>query len=130
MAHLLRGEKRIAAGQFREALGDFQTATAIPDNLPVAGRGATDHSSEVAYWTGVAYAGMGDSAKAKESWTKAAGAGETRAGRGGPGRGGAGVMMNPTATYYRALALQKLGRAAEAATLLQDLVRSAEQSLR
>ena len=39
-AHLLRGQKRVAGGQFREALDDFQTATVVPDNLPVAGRGA------------------------------------------------------------------------------------------
>ena len=33
-AYLLRGQRRLGAKQYREALGDFQTATQIPDNLP------------------------------------------------------------------------------------------------
>jgi tetratricopeptide (TPR) repeat protein len=112
-AHLLRGRQRLGAGQFREALADFQASIAIPDNLPVAGRGSLDHSTDAAYWIGMAYESMGDSAKAKESWTKAAATG-------GPG------MMNPVQTYYRARSLQKLGRAGEAAPLFEGLARSTE----
>lgn len=117
-AHLLRGRQRLAARQFAEALADFQRATAIPENLPVAGRGGADSSTEAAYWTGVGFAAMGDSAKARESWTKAATPSE------GPRRGG----INPAATYYRAMALDKLGRGGEGKPLLEELLRFAGRS--
>ena len=122
-AHLLRGRQRLSGGQVREALTDFQTSTVIPDNLPAAGRGGSDHSTETAYWIGVAYEGLSDPARAKEFWTKAAAAGEVRTGR------GSGGVVSAVQTYYRALALRKLGRAAEATGMFQDLVRSAERAL-
>ena len=123
-AHLLRGRQRLASKQPGEALADFPASTTIPDNLPAAGRGAGgDHGIEAAFWTGIAYDALGDRAKAQESWTKAAAAPEVRAGRMGGG------MMNAGATYYRALALQKLGRTSEMKPLLEELIRSAAQSL-
>jgi tetratricopeptide (TPR) repeat protein len=123
-AHLLRGRDRVARNQFQEALTDFQAASAIPDNLPTS-RGGADHGVEAAYWIGVAYEGMGDSANARASWTKAAAPQETGAGRGGR----MGGPLNPARAYYRALALGKLGRESEKRTVLEELIRSAEQSL-
>jgi tetratricopeptide (TPR) repeat protein len=123
-AHLLRGRQRLALKQPGEALADFAASTTIPDNLPAAGRGAGgDHGIEAAFWTGIAYDALGNRAKAEESWTKAAAAPEARGGRMGGG------MMNAGATYYRALALQKLGRTSEMKPLLEELIRSAAQSL-
>jgi tetratricopeptide (TPR) repeat protein len=123
-AHLLRGRDRIVKKQFQEALADFQAAITIPDNLP-SSRGGADHGVEAAYWTGVAYEGMGNSAKASESWIKAVGPQETGMGRGGRMMG----PMNPARAYYRALALGKLGREGEKKTALEELIRSADQSL-
>jgi tetratricopeptide (TPR) repeat protein len=122
-AHMLRGRDRLAAKQLQPALSDFQAATTVPDNLP-AGRGGASHDIEAAYWTGAVYEAMGDSSKARESWTRAAGPPD------GGGRGGRGFAgLNPVPAYYRALALGKLGRQAEMKTALEELIRSAEQSL-
>ena len=125
-AHLLRAQQQIAAKRYREALADLQTATRIPDNLPSAGRGGADHAVEAAYWTGVAYEGLGDGAQANESWTRAAAPPQAgfraRGGRGG--RGGAGLFVNPAPSFYRALALRKLGQAEEAKTILEGLAKS------
>jgi tetratricopeptide (TPR) repeat protein len=124
-AHLLRGQQQLAAGRAREALADFQRATQIPDNLPAGGRGGGDRSVEAAYWTGAAYEGLSDAEHAKEAFTRAATPVET-AGRGG--RGPHAGAMSAAPLYYRALAFQKLGRADEARTTLQDLAKSSAQS--
>jgi tetratricopeptide (TPR) repeat protein len=123
-AHLLRGRDRVGRRQFQDALADFRAATVIPDNLP-SGRGVGDHAVESAYWTGVAYEGLGDSTRAQESWTKAVAPQDGGMGRGGRMAG----AMNPARAYYRALALGKLGREAERKTALEELIRSADQSL-
>jgi tetratricopeptide (TPR) repeat protein len=124
-AHLLRGQQQLAAGRAREALADFQRATKIPDNLPAGGRGGGDRSVEAAYCTGAAYEALGDTEHAKEAWTRAATPVNT-AGRGG--RGPRAAAMSPAPSYYRALALQKLGRADEARAVLQELARPSAQS--
>lgn len=139
-AHVLRGERRLAAKQYREALADFQAATQIPDNLPSArggggGRGAGSGSAEASYFAGAAYDGMGDRDAARQAWTRAA-APEAQGFAGGRGaRGGRGGgmtaprIMNAAQSYYRALALRKLGQADEARTALQELVSAANQAL-
>ena len=124
-AHLLRGQHQLSAGRAREALADFQRATQIPDNLPSGGRGGGDRSTEAAYWTGAACEGLGDAEHARQAFTRAATPADT-AGRGG--RGPRASAMSAAPSYYRALALQKLGRADEARTILQDLARSSAQS--
>ena len=100
-------------------------ATKIPDNLPAGGRGGGDRSVEAAYCTGAAYEALGDAEHAKEAWTRAATPVNT-GGRGG--RGPRGAAMSPAPSYYRALTLQKLGRADEARTILQELARPSAQS--
>jgi len=125
-AHLLRGAKRLAARQYREALVDFQTATKIPDNLP-AGRGGASRSAEANYWVGAAYEGLGNQMTAKMAWTTAVSPSAPAGGRGG--RGGQEGMMNPAQSYYRALAMRKLGQTDEAKTALQALVSGAERTL-
>jgi tetratricopeptide (TPR) repeat protein len=126
-SHLLRAEQRISARQYNDALADLRSATEIPDNLPSArlGFGGSDHAVEAAFWTGVAYEGMGDGAKAKEAWNRAATPAEARGG-GRSGRGGRGGAFapNPAPAYFRALALRKLGREDEAKTALQALAQT------
>ena len=82
-AHILRGRTKLAAGQYREALADFETATKIPDNLPASGAGGNRTNVEIAYWTGLAYEGLGDRQKATSSWTSDA----------APTGGGAGAVQ-------------------------------------
>ena len=73
-AHILRAQKNIQAKRYQEALADLEAAVTIPSNLPLgaAGFGAGARNTEVAWWTGVAYEGLGDHQKAVESWTRAA----------------------------------------------------------
>jgi tetratricopeptide (TPR) repeat protein len=121
-AHILRGQQHLAAKQYKEALSDFQTAVAVPDNLPMRGFGGTGtRSAEVAYLTGLAYDGLGDRAKASESWTQASAppSGEGRRGRSAGG----------DQSYYQALCLQKLGQSDKAKALFQSLVDSGQLAL-
>jgi tetratricopeptide (TPR) repeat protein len=110
-AHLYRGQDRLKAGRYQEALADFQAAVSIPDNLPggnpeFGGRG---NAAEAAYWTGMAYEALGDRAKALEAWNKAA------APTAGP------AARGPQA-YYQALCFEKLGQGDKAKALFEGLL--------
>jgi len=88
--------------------------------------GAGARNAEVAYWTGVAYEGLGDHQKAVESWRRA----EAPAQPGGGRRGGQGGPMGGGAQqYYQALALQKLGQMDQAKTIFAGLVESGKTAL-
>jgi tetratricopeptide (TPR) repeat protein len=123
-AHILRGERMIEAKQYSQALGDFQAALAIPDNLPlgIAG-GAGLHNAEAAYWSGVAYAGLGQHTQATEQWERAAAATPVRR-----RHALAGDLTRKAETYFEGLALQKLGKAEEARAIFQGLVAAGQQA--
>jgi len=84
-AHILRARKEIEATRYQAALADLQDAVTIPSNLPLgaAGFGAATRNAEVAYWTGVAYEGLGDHQKAIESWHRAEAPAQAGTGRRG-----------------------------------------------
>ena len=112
-AHLGRGRQELAAKQFPAALADFQAAKDIPDNLPNDGRGSGGHEAELNYWTGNAYDGLGDKAKAAQSW-KAVQAATAFGGGGGGRRGRGGSLDRQAASYYSALATKALDQSADA----------------
>ena len=113
-AHILRGQQNIAAKKYKDALADFEKAVTVPDNLPSRGFGEGGaRNAEVDYLTGLAYEGLGDRAKATESWNKAMAS---------PGRRGA-------QSYYQALCLQKLGQPGKAKAMFQALVDSGQRAL-
>jgi len=123
-AHILRARRNIAAKRYTEALADLQAALDIPPNLPAGlgyaeGAGGSARGAEIAYWTGLAYQGMNDAAKATQSWTQAAASGQAGGGRGGRG---AGAGAAGAQSYYQALCLQKLGQTDRAKALFQALV--------
>jgi len=118
-AHLLRGHQHRVAGRYREALRDYETALAVPDNLPAERRFGGSREAEVCYWIGVAWEALGEPQKAREFWQKAA-AVEM------PARAGGALAAQ---SYYRARALEKLGQAQQAREIFEDLVRSATQTL-
>jgi tetratricopeptide (TPR) repeat protein len=125
-AHTLRGRTKLAAGQYREALADFETATKIPDNLPATGGGGNRTNVEIAYWTGLAYEGLGDRQKATGSWSNDAP--PSGGGRRGA-MGGGGFMGGGAQSYYQALCLMKLGQADKAKSMFQDLVNSGQRMM-
>ncbi|MBN1361690.1 MAG: DUF5107 domain-containing protein [Sedimentisphaerales bacterium] len=123
-AHLLRGRQRLAAGQYAEALADFQAAAQIPENLP-SERGVGGRDAEIAYGTGLAYEGLGDMNKAREAWTQASSSGggaRARSGRRGGFAGGA-------EQYYRALALRKLDQEQQATKIFEQMVADSTEQL-
>jgi tetratricopeptide (TPR) repeat protein len=129
-AHVLRGQQHVAAKRYKDALADFAKASEIPDNLPAGGRGGAGRSAEISYWTGVAHEGLGDQARAREAWTRAASPAPAppTVGRGG-GRGMArGGFQNAAQTYHRGLAMRRLGREEEARSAFEQLVKSAADS--
>jgi tetratricopeptide (TPR) repeat protein len=123
-AHLLRGRKALAAGQFAAALADFQAARTIPDNLPSDQEGAA-RNAELAYWLGAAWEGTGDLAKARQFWQEASEGPPAGARRRGEGR----FSERQAQVYFQALARRKLGQGAEAETALRSLLEAADQAL-
>jgi tetratricopeptide (TPR) repeat protein len=127
-AHILRGQQEIAAKKYKDALADFEKAVTVPDNLPARGFGeGGGHSAEIAYLTGLAYEGMGDHAKATESWNKASAPAPLGMGRRGGGM--AAGASGGTQSYYQALCLQKLGQPDKAKAMFQALVDSGQRAL-
>ena len=129
-AHFLRGQARLAARQYQDALADFQAAINLPSNLPAGlgfaeGVGGGLRTSEFSYWSGVAYEAIGDRAKAAEAWTHGVAAATGGGGRRGGGAGGPGPQ-----SYYQALCLMRSGENAKAAALFQSLVDAGQAMLR
>jgi tetratricopeptide (TPR) repeat protein len=126
-AHLLRGERELAAGKAAAALADFQAAGNIPDNLPSDAGAGRGHEAEIAYWTGLAHEAMGDADKARQCWQQPASASQE-----GRGRAGSGSRFNSNLSaerYYLALAQRKLGRSAQADAALKNLLEAAKANL-
>jgi tetratricopeptide (TPR) repeat protein len=123
-AHLLRGHRRLAAGQAKEALADYQAALEFPENLQVARFRRGGRHPEIMYWIGTAHDALGDTARARESWKEAAA--EL------PKVGGDDILPTTDRTvllYYQALALARLGDKGRAAALFEQLVRSGQGAL-
>jgi tetratricopeptide (TPR) repeat protein len=125
-AHILRGERNIDAKQYEQALADLGAALAIPDNLPLGfAGGAGAHNAEAAYWSGVAYEGLGNRQKATESWERATASIAPRRRRASV----TGDLARQAGLYYQGLALQKLGKAEDAKAIFRGLVAAGQQAL-
>ncbi len=120
-AHVLRGRERFAAGNFKDALADYQAALEYPENLQTARPRRGGRNPEVLYWIGTALEALGQAAKARESWNDSAAQYE---------RGEetsdltAGVQL-----YYRARSLEKLGDREKAAGIYRHLISAGSQAL-
>ncbi len=122
-AHILRSQQNIAAKRYQQGLADLKAAVTIPSNLPL-GFGSGGRDAEVAYWTGMAYEGLGDHEKALETWNKAAAEQGT-----GEGRRRGRSMAGGAQSYYRALALERLGRSDQAKAAFESLVEAGKSAL-
>jgi len=113
-AHLLIGRRELLRGRAADAARHFEAALAAPANLgeafhPLANR------SDVHYWLGRALQAGGDTRGARAHWrTAAAARGDFQA---------MSVREVSEMTYYSALARRCLGRKADAARLLRDILR-------
>jgi len=129
-AHILRAQTEIHAKRYTEALADLEAAATIPANLPVGFGygGSSTRYAELAYWTGVAHEGSGDTEKAAESWKHAVAPPEPAPQR--PANQSGDVAAGGSAqAYYKGLAFQKLGQTEKAQALFQKLVQSAQNEL-
>jgi tetratricopeptide (TPR) repeat protein len=108
-ANLLTGRKRLAAGRPSEALASFKGALDIPTNLG-EGQHQPVHDASIHYHAGLAGEALGDLAGAQASYRRAASS-------------DGGFALS---TYYRALALRKLGETARANESLEALLERAQ----
>jgi len=118
-AHLARGRDRMAAGNDSGALADFKSATEFPSNLRVdLGSASVRRLAEIFYWQGVANEGLGARGEASQCWQQAAAAALP------PSLG----AKHREQEYYRAKALQKLGRTDESEPIFRELAAKREDT--
>jgi len=112
-AHLLRGLARMKAGKLAEALDDFQKASESPESL--AAPKNSRRASEISYYTGKAWEGLGDTTKAASFFKQGAGQ---------PGMG-----AWPATRYCHALCLLQQGDMAGAEKVFDDLIEAGRKRL-
>ncbi|HMI03763.1 MAG TPA: DUF5107 domain-containing protein, partial [Pedobacter sp.] len=86
-ANLVRGLQFFAAKKYQDAITDFETALTPPANLRAEQR-YDQHVAQLNYYTGLAYAALGDHEKARQSWNKVITGYTGRASEGVAGGGG------------------------------------------
>jgi tetratricopeptide (TPR) repeat protein len=151
-AHLTLGHQHMLAKQYAQALADYQAALEPPSNLQealgygTAGVGvnkASGREAEIDYWMGDAYKAMGNAEKASQYWRDAStatpkpeivearnGAASQFSGRAAMGGQASGAHVDHAYLYYEAVALEKLGDAASAKPLFQQLMDEGAQELK
>ena len=114
--HLALGRRELAAGNAIEARRFLEAALRCPENLGEATHPLANQS-DIFYLLGVAADAGGDRVSAEKYWERAA--------RHKGDFQEMSVKSFSEMTYYNALALKRLGRTAEAAKLLHDLLQYA-----
>jgi len=109
-AHLLRGQKKFKGGRYPEALKDFEAALEYPENLEVGRPKSDRRTCQTHFFIGTAYEALGDTQKAREYFKKSA---SIEVGR-------------SEYSYYKGLALKKLGQEDEAERIFDELIGSAK----
>jgi tetratricopeptide (TPR) repeat protein len=109
-AHLLRGQKSLKDKRYQEALKDFEAALEYPENLEVGRPKRDRRTCQTHFFIGTAYEALGDTQKAGEYFKKSA---SIEVGR-------------SEYSYYKGLALKKLGQEEEAERIFDELIGSAK----
>ena len=113
-ALLLAGEEKFAAGQRKEALGLFESAFDYPENHQVfLVDKRTPRDAQIYWFIGNAYERMGNRSKAMLNYKKAA----------------AVNVKKTDYRYWQGLALEKLGKKAEAEALFEALVEAGKAAV-
>jgi tetratricopeptide (TPR) repeat protein len=139
-ARLARGHRQMVAGQYAQALTDYQAALEIPVSLQGASGDVSGRKAEISYWIGNAYEAMGDRDKARRFWSEASAGSpptprnsENSPGpqfrRGSVGGLAAGVHVEQAALYYQAMAFQKLGQPDRARKIFSQLIDAGAKAL-
>ena len=116
--HLALGRRALQNRQLTPAISHFRAALAAPQNLGEA-KHLLANQSDIHYWLGCALSVQGVRSAAEAHWTVAAEAkGDFQA---------MSVRAYSEMSYYSALALEKLGRKADAEKLLHGLLSHARQ---
>ncbi len=122
-AHLLRGQKRQAAGESKAALADFEAALSYPETLEQARRYRGGRLPEVLYWVGTAREAAGDKAGAAKAWK------ESVAQLSGDEENPHATIRTAQILFYQARSLDRLGDAAKAQALYRALVDTGSKAL-
>jgi len=138
-ANLAKGHQQMAAKQYAGALADYQAAMQIPATLQEASGNISGRKAEVFYWIGEAYQAMGDAENARRSWAAAAGISTGDAAssastmplrsRGNIGGLAPGVHVEQAASFYQALALERLGQQDRAKAIFNQLIDAGAKAL-
>lgn len=127
-ANFIRGLQRLKMKKYNEALADFEAALNPPENLRAEQR-FDQRKAEIAYWTGCAYAALGEKEKAQKSWNEAIEIKVPSDVFGGGGRRMDNPLFQGAQRYYQALAKQKLGNKEGNEAVFNELVKSATSAL-
>lgn len=107
-AYLLKGYHHLLEGHTKEALSDGMSALKYPENMMVAKEYRGGRACEVYYFVGAVYEKMGNSKKAKESWSTAVNLRQED--------------QLSDIYFYKAMCLKKLGKADEANAIFDGLI--------
>jgi tetratricopeptide (TPR) repeat protein len=120
LAHLLKGQEFMRARQYADALHNYQAALEYPERFS-EGKPYYDESEHVIdYHIATAHDALGNQQAAIAAFEKAAGAARGRHGI---------ASEDPEVLYYQALAMRKLGRAAEADAIFDRLIKQGRETL-
>ncbi len=109
-AHLLSGQKKFKGGRYPEALEDFEAALEYPENLEVGRPKRDRRTCQTYFFMGTAYEALGAPQKAREYFEKSA---SVEVGR-------------SEYSYYKGLALKKIGEENKAEKIFDELIESAK----
>ncbi len=109
-ACLLRGRAAASQGRHADAVKDYEAALLYPDNLEVGKPNKDEGLCRTYFLLGDAYEALNQPEKAREYFHKAASV----------------KLRTSELSYYKALALRKLGREDEAGRVFDDMIASAK----
>ena len=123
-ARVLKGHNYMKAGQYREALKQYEAALEYPENFSIGRPTDGGKAPVIYYFMATAYEALGDTNRARTFLEKSAAP---------PSKvyepSHEAVTYEPEILFYRASAAQKLGRTAQAARIFDSLIKSGQEAV-